>query len=109
MPSLLHNTLNLYILNLPPPTTITDFNPLIKNLHQPTKMSNPRNSSSSSDAASIMSSSTAKSTTSLLKKVFRRDSSAKPPMTDAQAAEAQRERENKANYMTAAATYASLR
>ncbi|OJD34477.1 uncharacterized protein BKCO1_23000119 [Diplodia corticola] len=71
-------------------------------------MSKPSDSTSSSDTASVMSSSTTKSTTSLLKKVFNRDSSAKPK-TDEQLAAEQRDREQKSTYLTAAATYMSLR
>ncbi|KAL0264801.1 hypothetical protein SLS55_000754 [Diplodia seriata] len=71
-------------------------------------MSKPRDSTSSSDTASVMSNSTTKSTTSLLKKAFHRGSPAKPK-TDEQLAAEQRDREQKANYLTAAATYMSLR
>ncbi|KAF4302590.1 hypothetical protein GTA08_BOTSDO10091 [Botryosphaeria dothidea] len=71
-------------------------------------MSKSGSTASTSDSASVMSTSSTKSTTSLLKKVFHKDHPTKT-LTDAQIAAANREREEKANYLTAAATYMSLR
>lgn len=53
-----------------------------------------------------MSTSTTKSTTGLLKKVFHREPK---PMTEAEYAQAERIRKEKANFTAAAATYLSLR